>query len=63
MHKLARILGSLALLGIALFCVFGFLASFEPGNGILWKIVYGALGCGSLLGAVALLRAKGQDQA
>jgi len=44
------------LLSIALFCVFGFLASFEPGNGWLWKAGYGALGCGCLTGAVALLR-------
>jgi len=48
--------GTLALLAIALFCVFGFLASFEPGNGLAWKIGYGALGCICLTGAVALLR-------
>ena len=63
MRKLARVLGSLALLALALFCAFSFLASFEPGNGLEWKLVYGVLGCGSLPGAVALLRAKGRDQA
>jgi hypothetical protein len=54
---LARILGSLALLALGLFCAFGFLASFEPGNGVQWRIGYGLLGCGCLAGATAgLLR-------
>jgi hypothetical protein len=43
---LARILGSFALMATSLFCVFGFLASFEPGNGSLWKIGYGTRACG-----------------
>lgn len=51
---LGRILGAMSLLAVALFCVFGFLASFEPGNGLPWKIGYGALGCGCLAGSVAL---------
>jgi len=51
---LARILGALVLLAMALFCVFGFFASFEPGNGLIWKVGYAALGCGFLVGAVAL---------
>jgi hypothetical protein len=55
MQTLARILGALALLAIVLFCVFGFLASFEPGNGVQWKIGYGVLGSGCLTAAVALL--------
>lgn len=54
MQILGRILGALALLAVALFCVFGFLASFEPGNGLQWKIGYAALGCGCLTGAVVL---------
>jgi hypothetical protein len=53
---LARILGALVLLAMALGCAFGFLASFEPGNGSIWKVGYGALICGFLVGAVALLR-------
>ncbi len=54
-RAVARILGSLALLGVSLFCVFGFLASFEPGNGVEFKLVYGVLGCGCLSGAVILI--------
>jgi hypothetical protein len=53
---LARILAALVLFAMFLFCTFGFLASFEPGNGMLWKVGYGALACGFLLGAVALVR-------
>jgi hypothetical protein len=56
MQTLARIFGALAMLAIALFCVFGFLAPFEPGNGFLWKVVYGAVGCAFMTGAVALSR-------
>jgi hypothetical protein len=51
-----RILAALALLAIALFCSFGFLASFEPGNGFLWKAGYAALGCGCMTGAFVLFR-------
>jgi hypothetical protein len=43
------------MLAIASFCVFGFLASFEPGNGLMWQLGYGALGIGCLTGAVACL--------
>lgn len=53
---LARILGALVLLALFLFCAFGFLASFEPGNGLIWKVGYGALACGFLVGAVVLVR-------
>ena len=56
MPTLMRILGALALIAIALFCGFGFLASFEPGNGWQWKAGYGALGCICLFVALALLR-------
>jgi uncharacterized membrane protein len=52
---LARIVGAFMLLALALFCLFGFLASFEPGNGLLWKAGYGALACGCFAMAVALL--------
>ena len=58
MQTVARIIGVLALLAIAAFCAFGFLASFEPGNGWEWKLGYGAVGCGCLVGVVALLRRK-----
>ncbi len=56
--SLVRILGLFGFMAVALFCVFGFLESFEPGNGGIWKIVYGTLACGSLLAAVALLRGR-----
>jgi hypothetical protein len=52
----ARILGALALLVIALFCVFGFLAAFEPGNGWLWKAGYAAIGCTCLTATVVLTK-------
>lgn len=55
MKTLLRILGALPLLALAGFCVFDFLASFEPGNGFLWKVGYAALGWGCLAGAIALL--------
>ncbi|MGP8200912.1 MAG: hypothetical protein ACLQU4_15575 [Limisphaerales bacterium] len=62
MLVMARILGAFALLVIALFCVFGFLASFEPGNEWPWKAGYGALGCCCLTGAVALLHPRGETK-
>jgi hypothetical protein len=58
MKTILRILAGLALLAVACFCVFGFFASFEPGNGLLWKVVYGALFLGCLFGVVALFRRK-----
>jgi len=61
LRMLARILAALVLLAMALFCAFGFLASFEPGNGLIWKVGYGALACGFLVGAVAFLRGAGHD--
>lgn len=53
-HAAARILTGLALVAVALFCVFGFLASFEPGNGLPWKVGYGVCGAGSLFLALRL---------
>jgi len=50
-----RLISGTLLLGVSAFCVFGFLASFEPGNGALFKIGYGALGSGCLVGAIHLL--------
>jgi hypothetical protein len=59
MQTLARILGALALIAIAMFCVFGFIVSFEPGAGLPRRVGYGVLGCGCLMAAGALLRRKG----
>jgi hypothetical protein len=55
LNWLFRIISAMVLLCVTAFCVFGFLASFEPGNGLPWKIGYGALVCGGLVGAVTLL--------
>jgi hypothetical protein len=39
-----KLLAALALLAVAGFCVFGFLATFEPPGLIGWRIAYGAIG-------------------
>jgi hypothetical protein len=54
-----RVVSTIVLFCVAGFCVFGFLASFEPNNrvlwnGLLWKVGYGALGCGCLISAIRL---------
>ncbi|HXR46579.1 MAG TPA: hypothetical protein VN784_03990 [Candidatus Limnocylindrales bacterium] len=56
LNWLFRIILAVVLLCATAFCAFGFLASFEPGNGWQWKAGYGALVCGGLGGAVAVLR-------
>jgi hypothetical protein len=56
MKTLARILGASALLAIGPVGFFVFLASLETGMGWSWKAGSGAVGCGCLIGAVALLR-------
>ena len=53
---LVHLLGAVVLLALGLFSAFGFLPSFEPGNGFVWKVGYGALTCACLAGAVALVR-------
>jgi len=50
-----RLLGALALVAIALFCAFGFLASFEPPYWVLYQAGYGIFGSGCLVGAMPLL--------
>jgi hypothetical protein len=50
-----RLISGVMLFGISAFCVFGFLASFEPGVGMMWKVGYGLLGCFCLTGVVWLL--------
>ncbi|MBS0261369.1 MAG: hypothetical protein JSS02_05380 [Planctomycetes bacterium] len=52
-RQIARLMGALLLLPLTAFCVFGFLASFEPGAdpGHLFKTGYALLGCSSLLAA------------
>lgn len=55
--KTARIMGGLALLAAATFCVLGFMASYLT-RGWPWPLVYGVSGCVCLIGAAAMLRAK-----
>ena len=54
-----RILLALLLLPLALFCAFGFLATFEPNEpAVTWtfRALYGGFGLASLLGMIHLLR-------
>jgi hypothetical protein len=58
-QTLARTLGTLALLALAIFCVFGFMES-RLTYRFPWQVVGGgALGSGCLAGGIALLRRKG----
>jgi hypothetical protein len=61
MQTFARIIGALALLAIAGFCVFGFMATYEyseTAKRLPWQIGYGALGLVCLSGAVMVLRPR-----
>lgn len=49
---IVKILASLVLLAVAAFCVFGFLATFEPPGSMGWRIGYATLGLLSLAGAI-----------
>ena len=59
MKIILAIIGSLLLLSIAAFCLFGFLATFEPtdtpGQFMAFRIAYGVIGIGCLAGIVALV--------
>ena len=59
MKLTVAIIGSLVLLAVAAFCSFGFLATFEPtertAQFIAFRIGYGVIGVGSLLGIVVLV--------
>lgn len=52
---LIRIIAAAFLLGCSAFCLFGFFASFEPGNEWWWQVGYLGLACGSFGGAAYLL--------
>lgn len=62
MNKTARIISAMALLGITAFCIFGFMASFEPSetSRLPWQIGYGVAGVACIGGAVMLLRPRQQ---
>jgi hypothetical protein len=51
----ARILTAILLVGVALFCGFGFLASYELGFPNIFHLLYGLAGVAALLGAVWLV--------
>jgi hypothetical protein len=53
-----RVVGTVFLLAVAAFCVFGFLATFDPADFVVIRIVYGVVGSGSLLGAGCLVASK-----
>jgi len=63
-RRFPRVLAALVLVGIVLFCGFGFLASYEysdPSKRLPWQIGYGVLGLACLSGAVLLLRRRRQN--
>ena len=65
MKLFVTILGSILLLAVAAFCVFGFLATFEPTDKttqfMASRIVYGLVGVGCLVGVfVLILRSMSQ---
>lgn len=54
-----RLVLPLVLLAVAAFCVYGFLATFEPVAGALaWRVGYGVAAVACLAGASALLRRR-----
>jgi len=59
MRIVAAIIGTLALLPIAAFCLFGFAATFEPtstpGVFLAFRIGYAVIGLGCLAGVIALI--------
>ena len=58
MKLFVAIIGSLLLLAVAAFCVFGFLATFEPtANALVFRVGYTVIGLGCLVG-VGFLVAK-----
>jgi hypothetical protein len=48
-------LWAVLLLIIALFCAYGFQASFEPGAGAGTKIVYAVIGLGCFVGSIIFM--------
>lgn len=56
MKLLMTILGFLILLAVAAFCLFGFLATFEPtSNALVFRIGYTVIGLGCLVGVGVLM--------
>lgn len=59
MKILLALTGSLLLLAVAAFCVFGFLATFEPTNNpgqfLAFRIGYALVGLGCIAGVILLI--------
>jgi hypothetical protein len=53
-----RVVGAVFLLAVTAFCVFGFLATFEPADFVAIRIVYCVVGVGCLTGAGCLVSSK-----
>ena len=66
MRALIAVIGSLILLPIAAFCVFGFMATFEPTDRTVefmaFRIGYAVIGIGCLVGVVFLIARCFQKQ-
>ncbi len=61
MLRIVCLLVALFLLGLAGFCVFGFLASSEPGvrDVVAWRAGYAAAGVAAIIGAALLVWWRG----
>ena len=59
MKIVLAIIGSLLLLAVAAFCVFGFLATFEPTNNpgqfMAFRVGYAIIGLGCVTGVILLI--------
>lgn len=51
-----KVVLALGLLAVAAFCVFGILATFEPGTALGWRVGYGAALVACTYAALRLLR-------
>ncbi len=60
MSTLVRILFALVLFAVAAFCVFGFMATYEPpaDANLPLRVIYGLVGIGCLAGAAWLAKPK-----
>jgi len=53
-----RLLAAMFLLAAAAFCVFGFLATFEPPGWLTLRIIYAAAGLAAVGGAAWIVRGR-----
>ena len=65
MSPMLRVVLSLPMAGLGCFCVFGFMATFEPLEPdvqMTWRVIYVALFVGSLVGLILLNRRREDTQ-